>query len=103
VLTVAETPTFSSLWPKYWTPEEFGDFCAWLSLNPDAGDVIKQTGGCRKVRWKLSGQGKSGGVRVIYVNRLSEQKIWLLFMYSKAVQPDVERKLLKKLRETIDG
>jgi|ERR1700722_18170135 hypothetical protein len=103
MLTVAETPTFSSLWPQYWTPEEFGDFCAWLSLNPDAGDVIKQTGGCRKVRWKLSGQGKRGGVRVIYVRRLSEQKIWLLFMYSKTVQPDVERKLLKKLRETIDG
>jgi hypothetical protein len=103
MLAIAETPTFSSLWPHYWTPEEFGDFCAWLSLNPDAGDVIKQTGGCRKVRWKLSGQGKRGGVRVIYVNRLSEQKIRLLFMYSKAVQPDVERKLLKKLRETIDG
>jgi len=44
-----------------------------------------------------------GGVRVIYMNRLTEQKIWLLFMYSKAVQADVERKLLKKLRETIDG
>jgi hypothetical protein len=103
LLTIAETPTFSSLWPKYWTPEEFGDFCAWLALNPEAGDVIKQTGGCRKVRWKLSGQGKRGGVRVIYVNRMTEQKVWLLFMYSKTVQPDVERKLLNKLRETIDG
>jgi hypothetical protein len=103
LLTIAETPTFSSLWPKYWAPEEFGDFCAWLALNPEAGDVIKQTGGCRKVRWKLSGQGKRGGVRVIYVNRISEQKVWLLFMYSKTVQPDVERKLLNKLRETIDG
>lgn len=103
MLTLAETPTFSSLWPRYWTPEEFGDFCAWLSLNPDAGDVVKQTGGCRKVRWSLPGQGKSGGVRVIYIKRLAEGKIWLLFMYSKAVQADVERKLLKKLRETIDG
>lgn len=53
--------------------------------------------------YRLSGQGKRGGVRVICVRRLSEQKIWLLFMYSKAVQADVERKLLKKLRETIDG
>jgi hypothetical protein len=40
---------------------------------------------------------------MIYVNRISEQKVWLLFMYSKTVQPDVERKLLNKLRETIDG
>jgi len=103
MLTIAETPTYSSQWPRYWTPEEFGDFCAWLALNPEAGDVIKETGGCRKVRWKLSGQGKRGGVRIIYIRRLSEDKIWLLFMYSKAVQPDVERKLLSKLRETIDG
>ena len=65
--------------------------------------MITHTGGCRKVRWKLSGQGKRGGVRVIYVNRMSEQKVWLLFMYSKTVQPDVERKLLNRLRETIDG
>ena len=40
---------------------------------------------------------------MIYLKRLAEGKIWLLFMYSKAVQTDVERKLLKKLRETIDG
>lgn len=65
--------------------------------------MITHTGVCRKVRWKLSGQGKRGGVRVIYVNRMSEQKVWLLFMYSKTVQPDVERKLLNRLRETIDG
>jgi len=36
------------------TPEEFGDFCAWLALNPDAGDVVSGTGGCRKVRWSMS-------------------------------------------------
>ena len=47
--TLFETPIFSTLWPRYWTEEEYGDFCAWLARNPYAGDVIKQTGGCRKV------------------------------------------------------
>ena len=51
MFTIAETEIFSAIWPNYWTPEEFGDFCAWLALNPEAGDVIPSSGGCRKVRW----------------------------------------------------
>jgi hypothetical protein len=99
--TLFETPTFGALWPKYWTEEEYGDFCAWLARNPFAGDVIKETGGCRKVRWGTRWGGKRGGVRVIYFNRLPDGHIWLLFMYSKNVKADVERKLLNRLRETI--
>ena len=99
MLTIAESDDFSVVWPKYWTAEEFGDFCAWLVLNPEAGDVIPKSGGVRKVRWSVAGRGKRGGVRVIYFNRLSEKKIWLLTMYVKAVQKDVETKLVKKLRE----
>jgi hypothetical protein len=33
---------------------------------PEAGDVIVGTGGLRKLRVAKSGQGKSGGYRVIY-------------------------------------
>jgi len=58
MFTIAETEIFSATWPKYWTPEEFGDFCAWLALNPEAGDVIPRSGGCRKVRWVVEGRGK---------------------------------------------
>ena len=35
------------------------------------GDVIPGSGGCRKVRWNRAGFGKSGGVRIIYFNRLA--------------------------------
>lgn len=100
--TLFETPIFSTLWPKYWTEEEYGAFCGWLARNPYAGDVIKETRGCRKVRWSIEGRGKRGGARVIYFNQLDDGHIWLLFLYSKNVQADTERKLLKKLRETID-
>jgi hypothetical protein len=102
MLTIAETDDFSDIWPKYWTAEEFGDFCAWLALHPETGDVIPGSAGCRKVRWKLADQGKRGGARVIYFNRLPDGKIWLLTMYSKTVKSDMERKMLKALRENVD-
>ena len=43
-----------------------------LIEQPDAGDLIEGTGGLRKVRWKLPGTGKRGGVRVIYFWRVAE-------------------------------
>ena len=33
-----------------------------LAANPDAGDLIKETGGLRKIRWVAGGKGKGGGV-----------------------------------------
>lgn len=37
-----------------------------ISENPEAGVVIKGTGGLRKMRIALQGRGKRGGGRVIY-------------------------------------
>ena len=37
-----------------------------LVIRPTAGSLIKGTGGLRKIRWKSSGKGKSGGLRIIY-------------------------------------
>jgi hypothetical protein len=82
--------------------KEFGDFCAWLALNPDAGDVIPRSDGCRKVRWVVKGRGKRG-VRVIYFNRLADGTIWLLTMYAKNVREDIDVKILIKIREMVDG
>ena len=66
MLTVVETTLFQRLWPNYWTEEERGEFASFIAEHPIAGDVIPESGGIRKIRWKLAGAGKSGGVRVIY-------------------------------------
>lgn len=76
--TIIETPTFQHDADKIWTEEERGAFCAWLASNPEVGDVIPGSGGCRKVRWAMTGTGKRGGARVIHFNRLSNGEIWLL-------------------------
>ena len=36
-----------------------------LMLRPDAGRLIRGGGGLRKIRWKLSGTGKRGALRII--------------------------------------
>ena len=99
MITVIETPTFYKLWPDYWTEDERGEFAAWLMENPEAGDVVKHSGGCRKVRWSRPGSGKSSGVRVIYVNRLSNNAIVLLLIYAKNANDTIPPHILKKLAE----
>lgn len=75
---------------------------AWLVAHPDAGDVIKHSGGCRKIRWSRPGMGKRGGVRVIHYNRLADGVIYLLLIYSKNVADTIEGRVLKQIRDVIE-
>lgn len=103
MFTVIETPTFSKLWPDYWTEEERGAFAAWIAANPEVGDVIPGAGGCRKLRWSRSGMGKRGGVRVIHYSRLADGSIYLLLIYAKNAQDNIPAKTLLKIKETLDA
>ncbi len=103
MLTIIETPTFKEDADRIWSEEERGTFCSWLALNPDAGDVIPGSGGCRKVRWSRAGAGKRGGVRVIYFTRLANGEIWLLVIYSKTVTENIPAHILKQIREVIEN
>lgn len=82
--------------------EEYGEFCRFLSDNPEAGDVVPKSSGVRKVRWTLPGKGKSGGVRVIYFCRLEHGEIWLMTMYGKSSIENIPAHALKKLKETLE-
>ena len=85
------------------TEDERLEFFEWLSNNPDAGDVISGSGGCRKVRWSRAGSGKRGGTRVIYFTRLAAGEIWLLLAYAKSVRSNIPGHLLKAVREEIEN
>jgi hypothetical protein len=102
MFTVIETPTFSKLWPDYWDEDERGEFVAWLVANPEAGDVIPRSGGCRKVRWARAGMGKRGGVRVIHFNRLANGVIYLLLIYGKGAVENVDGRILKQIRDAAE-
>ena len=101
--TIIETPTFQEDARKLWSEEERGAFCAWLAENPEIGDVIPGSGGCRKVRWARAGSGKRGGVRVIYFTKMTDGEIWLLVIYSKTVKQNIPAHILKAIREVLEN
>lgn len=102
MLTIIESPLFTKLWPDYWSVEEHGEFAAYLASNPEAGDLIPGSGGCRKVRWTRPGMGKRGGVRVIYTVRLKNDVVVLLTIYSKNAKDNIPSHVLRNIAEEFD-
>ena len=103
MFTVVETLLFQRQWPLYWTEEERGEFASFIAEHPTAGDVVPESGGIRKVRWRRAGSGKSGGVRVIYFTRIAEEEIVLLTLYAKARTGNLTAAKLKEIRRAIEG
>ena len=48
--TVAESEIFSRYVSDYWTEDEREAFSVWIAEHYKVGDVVRGSGGCRKVR-----------------------------------------------------
>ncbi|MCT8971187.1 type II toxin-antitoxin system RelE/ParE family toxin [Microbaculum sp. A6E488] len=75
-----------------------------LASEPQAGDLMQGTGGCRKVRVAGRGKGKSGGYRVISVYGGPDIPVFLLTVFGKGEKSNLtkaERNALAKLTETL--
>lgn len=101
LLTVIESPLFSKLWPDYWSVEEYDALVTFVAGNPEAGDVVPGSGGCRKLRWSGDGRGKRGGVRVIYTLRLASGAAVLLTIYGKGAKDNIPAHVLRQLAEEL--
>ena len=66
MLTFIETRLFTKLVPQYLSDDEYAALQQALVADPTAGDLIRGSGGVRKLRWSVAGRGKRGGIRVIY-------------------------------------
>jgi hypothetical protein len=99
--TVAETPVFVRYASEVWTDAERQEFISFIAANPLAGDVIRGSGGCRKVRWSRGGMGKRGGARIIYF--LAEDgTIWLLIVYTKAKFDKLPTSFLAEMKKGVE-
>lgn len=99
--TVAETPIFIRYAEEVWSEVERQEFINFIASNPDAGAVIRGSGGCRKVRWSRVGSGKRGGARVIYFVE-SEGTVWLLIVYTKAKFDNLPTSFPVELRKGVE-
>jgi hypothetical protein len=75
-----------------------------LAVNPDAGHLIKNSGGVRKVRIAKEGGGKSGGYRVLTGYVGPEAPVYLLAAYAKNDRDNIsaaERNALAEVMELI--
>lgn len=82
--------------------DEYRELQEALVNRPDMGALIQGTGGLRKIRWKLEGRGKSGGVRSIYYWMRADEQIYMLYVYAKNEQEDLapeQKKVLKSIVE----
>ena len=69
MFTFIESPAFDRLREVYLDDDEYAELQQFMILNPEAGDLVRGSGGVRKLRWKRKGSGKRGGLRVIYFVR----------------------------------
>ena len=98
-----ETELFTRLAGEYLSDDELSGLQQYLKENPKAGVIIRESGGVRKVRWGVGDRGKSSGLRIIYYLRSRQGEIWLLTLYAKNVAGSISGKILRKIKEEIDG
>lgn len=100
-----ETPSFTKQIKALATDDELKELQIELIAHPEKGDLIKDTGGLRKVRMAVGNKGKSGSVRVLYVLAHLD-KIFLIMAYPKSVKDSLtkeEKATLKKLVQSLKG
>lgn len=101
-MVFVETSLFSKLLGDYLREDEYRLLQNHLIEYPDAGDVIRGSGGVRKVRWASGGKGKSGGVRVIYYWAKVDEQTFFLTLYGKGEKENLSAADLKRVVKLLE-
>lgn len=96
-----ETSLFTRIARQYMGDDELARLQASIAKRPDAGAVIKGSGGLRKLRWSAGGKGKRGGVRIIYYWLVRDNQIFLLSIYAKSEVDDLTRSEVEALSRIV--
>ena len=98
-----ETSLFTKLLSDYLSDDEYGALQMHLMEHPNTGDIIRGSGGVRKIRWAIGNRGKSGGVRIIYYWKNLMNEIWMLTIYAKNEKDSIARHILKQIAQEIEN
>ena len=65
-MEIIETSIFTKRITEMLKDDEYKELQNFLCQHPKSGDVIRGSGGLRKLRWNFKGTGKSGKVFEIF-------------------------------------
>lgn len=60
-MVFVETSLFTRIIHEIMSDDEYAALQVFLMARPDAGKLVRGSGGIRKLRWAAQGKGKSGG------------------------------------------
>ncbi len=97
-----ESAGFDRVRARYLDDDEYGELQQFMMQNPEAGAMVRGSGGVRKLRWRREGAGKRGGLRVIYFVRYQPNEFWMLALYAKTKQENAPAHILRRLKEAFE-
>jgi hypothetical protein len=99
--TIVEFPEFIRRASDILSETEKQALIDYLSVYPHSGDIMKDTGGIRKLRWRYGGKGKSGGARVIYYHN-ERIPLYLLTIFGKNEKENLSKAERNDLAKLVD-
>lgn len=101
-MVIVETSIFTKLIKQLMSDGQCRELQEALVNRPDLGNLIRGSGGLRKVRWKLDASGKSGGIRVIYYWVVNDDQLRMLYVYPKGKQENLTSEQLSALKAIVE-
>lgn len=102
MLHFIETAKFTKQIKELLSDDEYTEFQEMLIKTPEIGDLIRGTGGLRKVRYSLENTGKSDGIRVIYYYYNTKGKVILFVAYPKSKKINITAKEKQALAKALN-
>jgi len=100
--TVVETPGYLKAAESIFSVKEREEIVSMVAARPECGEVIRGTGGFRKVRFARAGMGKRGGARLIYIVRGEAFPIFFIAVYAKNEKENLTQEQRNQLAKRAD-
>jgi mRNA-degrading endonuclease RelE of RelBE toxin-antitoxin system len=101
LMRFVETPIFTRSIEELLDHEGYRSLQLALLLRPEAGRVVRGSGGLRNIRWSSRDRGKRGGCRVIYNWDEATETFYLLYAYGKTARDDLTAQQLRILSRLV--
>ena len=85
------------------TEDDLRELQSFLLEHPEIAPVIQGTGGIRKLRWACKGRGKSGSLRMIYLDMKSSGLIYLITVFGKDEKDNLSSKEKQAIKAYVKG